>query len=489
MKTKLFIYLGISLWLFSSCQESTDELQELETGIENIAKSTSTEQTYEIDANEAAEVANLFVSKEANTRTATPQISEIQTIQDDKFGVLMYAINFANDNGYVLVSATKKYYPILAYAEQGHFDANQKGMDIWLEDEKNMMKICLDDSTATYNTQWMQYTKKNTTSNSSIMTRLESNRPETLNWWWMEVGNEITNPDYHSDYEDSHAALGTLSGNYFYHVDEARNVLPDCASIYNEMAEKCRIYGFSENDVIYHIREFYEGTVINPLLTTNWTQGYPYNWKVNKSLGCVTIAVAQVMYHHRKPTYYKWDEINVNNDTTEAQGSFFKDLGEKLGIDYDTNDAGSDIGKAKKVLQSYGYIVNEKDDCSATEIYSELIADRPIYMRGRTHQILGFDAGSGHAWVCDGYRYDKSTLVLTVYAPFNSHPDSKGLYATNPYLPQWDYYGSSDNSNLYYHMNWGWAGNSSTSWNRAGDYTAPNGKVYKRNKKYLFVKP
>ncbi|MDE5710492.1 MAG: C10 family peptidase [Bacteroides sp.] len=482
MKTKLFIYLGIGLWLFSSCQESADELQELEIGIENIAKIASTERIYEVDANEAAEVANLFVSKEASTRTATPQISEIQTIQDDKFGVLMYAINFANNNGYVLVSATKKYYPILAYAEQGHFDANQKGMDIWLEDEKNMMKICLDDSTATYNTQWMQYTKKDAVSNSLVKTRVESNYPETLNWWWMEVGNEITNPDYHSDYEDLHAASGTLINNYFCHVDEARKVLPNCASIYDEMAEICHRHGFSEDDVIYHIREFDERTIINPLLTTNWTQGAPYNWKVKKALGCVTVAVAQVMYHHRKPSYYKWSEINVNNDTTEVQGSFFKDLGERLGINYNTNNASANFGDAKRVLQGYGYSANEKGSCSSAEMLSALTANQPVCMGGQA-------AKDGHAWVCDGYDCNYTKVVLTVYAPFGTYPDSNGLYATNPYSPQRDYVGGTSYSTLYYHMNWGWAGNYSTSWNRAGDYRATNGEVYKRDVKYLFVKP
>lgn len=38
-------------------------------------------------------------------------------------------------------------------------------------------------------------------------------------------------------------------------------------------------------------------------------------------------------------------------------------------------------------------------------------------------------------------------------------------------------------------MNWGWEENNNKMWSRAGDYTAPNGKIYKRNKKYLFVKP
>ncbi|WP_273159143.1 C10 family peptidase [Bacteroides fluxus] len=489
MKTFFLKLLGISL-LLASCQKSTDLLQELAIDTKNIAETTETESDHKVSAKEATKMAELFVSKAANTRSITPQISDIQTIMGDNSEVLMYAINFANNSGYVVVSATKKYYPILAYAEEGRFNTNQKGVDIWLEDEMSMMKACLNDTTVTHNIEWLQYAKrKEVSSNYKIATRVESAYPETLEWWWMEVGNELTHPDYHSDYEDSHALSGELVGNYFCHVDEAQNMLPDCSSIYDEMAELCRIYGFSEKDIIYHIRCFSEKTIVNPLLITNWTQDWPYNWKVKKSLGCVTIATAQIMFHHRKPVYYNWDRININNYETEEQGNFFKELGEKLGIDYNTNDAGSDIEKAKNILQSYGYTVNEKDDCSSEQIYFALKANQPVYMRGRTHQILGFDAGSGHAWVCDGYEYNRTTYVLTVYAPFDSHPDSKGLYATNPYLPQFNHYGSAGSSTLYYHMNWGWGENNNKMWNRAGDYTAPNGKVYKRNKKYLFVKP
>jgi len=485
MKIYIPFFLGLSL-LLVSCQSSTDILSEITTDSKRTTEVVNKKQSHNVSAKEASEVAEIFVSTETNTRSIISPISDIQTITNDESEVLIYAINFTNNNGYVLVSATKKYFPILAYTEHGHFDINQKGLDIWLEDEINMIEACLNDTTSTYNIQWLQYEKTNETSIPT--TRLESEYPETLEWWWMEFGNEITLPDYHSDYEDSHAVSGELTGNYFCHVDEARNMLPDCSSTYNEMAELCKIYGFSEQDVIYHIRYFSEKTIIKPLLTTNWVQGYPYNWKVEKNLGCVTIATAQIMYHHRKPTYYNWEEINVNNDTTEAQGDFFKELGEKLGINYNTDEAGSDIGKAKKVLQNYGYDVDEKDDCSSGQVYSALKANQPIYMRGRTHQILGFDAGSGHAWVCDGYEYNESNIVLTVYAPFGSHPDANGLYATNPYLPQFNHYGGSSYSSLYYHMNWGW-GEKYNTWNRAGDYTASNGEVYKRNTKYLFVKP
>lgn len=485
--TNLLKFLGISL-LLAACQESNDILQEMATDVKADTAITDTEQNHKVTPEIATKVAELYAFKGINTRSVTPQVSDIQTIKDDNSEVLMYVVNFANNSGYVLVSATKKYYPILAYAEQGRFDANLKGVDIWLEDEKNMMKMCLSDTTATYNLEWLQYEQRDKTSNSKIATRAESNWPETLDWWWSEVGQELTSSDYQSDFENSHTRPGLLTGNYCCHVDEARSMLPGCESIYSEMAAMCQSYGFSEEDVIYHIREFYTETRINPLLETNWTQGYPYNWKVEKPLGCVTVAVAQIMYHHRKPAYYQWDEINVD-EKTEIQGNFFKELGEQLGIDYDTNEASANLGDAKRVLQRYGYSTSEKDNCSTEEMYSALKANQPVCITGFTHQILDFNAGSGHAWVCDGYKFNKTFVVLTVYTPFGSYPDSKGLYATNPYSPQFNQTGETTYSSCYYHMNWGWGESYNTMWNRAGDYTAPNGKVYKRNTQYLFVKP
>lgn len=107
-------------------------------------------------------------------------------------------------------------------------------------------------------------------------------------------------------------------------------------------------------------------------------------------------------------------------------------------------------------------------------------------MSEREYTFMGFDSGDGHAWVCDGYDEEWVTVIMTVYAP-NVPAPSNGLFETNPYEEQ-GMVGERHSHPRFLHMNWGW-GESSNSWNLAGDYTASNGKEYKRNTEFLFIEP
>ena len=55
----------------------------------------------------------------------------VSTIKDDNGNDAIYVVNFANDGGFVLVSAVKNIQPILAYSNSGYFsltsDAGENG--------------------------------------------------------------------------------------------------------------------------------------------------------------------------------------------------------------------------------------------------------------------------------------------------------------------------------------------------------------------------
>lgn len=489
-----FVLLSVSLLSFSCQNEDLD----LQNGIVNSKvfvdeNLTSNSFNLNVSEEEAVRTASSFLSDNSQlTRSSVQNISNVEALTNQQGDTLIYAVNFADNQGYVLVAATKKYTPILGYAEKGHFDATVKGLDIWLEDEMNILTACLSDTTEMFNRQWGEYMIER--SPTKVSTRVESAFPQNLDWWWMEFANELTYPDYSSNYEDQTAAPGELINSYCYHIDEARSFFPDFSYIFDEMAAKCASLGYDERDVIYHFRDFKDYQVHGPILKTNWHQGWPYNWKVDKPLGCVTVAVGQIMYHHKIPAYYDWESINVSNRETDAQGSFFKNLGESLGIDYSGDDSGASTGDAERVLKSFGYKVKQTDEYTVAQINTAFRANCPIYMRGRTHQILGFDAGDGHAWVCDGYKYEHYTTIMTVYFPEVNRP-TDGLYTENPYREQWNLRGEAKSGSSYLHMNWGWKKDADEdedengTWNLYGDYTAPNEKVYHRNTEFLFVEP
>jgi len=76
-------------------------------------------QTLEISEEDAA-----FVALTSNTHTKSSfnkRVANIVTYYCDNGDPAFYAINYENQLGYTLISATKNYYPVLAISEYGCF--------------------------------------------------------------------------------------------------------------------------------------------------------------------------------------------------------------------------------------------------------------------------------------------------------------------------------------------------------------------------------
>lgn len=183
-----------------------------------------------------------------------------------------------------------------------------------------------------------------------------------------------------------------------------------------------------------------------PYVTTKWTQGYyPFNQYTPNHVapGCTAIATAQVMAYNEYSNSMSFDGHlcnwstmktvkpydNINSlGTTEAQeqvGRFVYELGKtnNIRVRYD-NGSWAQADGIRRALENYGYqSVNKNTGFSSNNIAlvdSKIKAGYPVIVSGN-HGLEGDDIiGSfyGHAWVVDG-------LFLT-----------------------------------YYHINWGWGGDS-----------------------------
>ena len=60
---------------------------------------------------------NFFTVKDAPRTRVSKSVKEIITIEGEVNKPSMYIINYDNEQGFLLVSATKNFQPILAYAE------------------------------------------------------------------------------------------------------------------------------------------------------------------------------------------------------------------------------------------------------------------------------------------------------------------------------------------------------------------------------------
>lgn len=216
---------------------------------------------------------------------------------------------------------------------------------------------------------------------------------------------------------------------------------------------------------------------INPLVTTEWDQVAPYNTAIPKfypaysytdpnnatATGCVATAAAQVMFYHKYPTTgtgsktyesgygktysadfgsttYQWSKMTTTytynsytgtdsgtgTDAENAVATLMYHCGVAASMNYCTfYNGGSEASTTtlgQGMISYFGYdrgMTLERrdyysDDAWAEMIYAELASDRPVIYSGST-------GSAGHAFICDGYKYD-------------------------------------DGYDLY-HMNWGWHGN------------------------------
>lgn len=169
---------------------------------------------------------------------------------------------------------------------------------------------------------------------------------------------------------------------------------------------------------------------VEPLTSSLWNQTWPYNKYmpittegVNAYTGCVALATAMVMYHHKWPEkrsgsastcnkldYYDWnnmadDVVGAGETKVNAVATLITDVSVAVGSIVTTTGTSADISRAWSALENtYGYSTRFLSanllapEVYLSEIYSELSEGYPIVC-----------AGGDHAFYYDGY--DENGLV------------------------------------------------------------------------------
>ena len=198
------------------------------------------------------------------------------------------------------------------------------------------------------------------------------------------------------------------------------------------------------------------GAEVKPLMAAKWGQGSPYNYmcpkfkdKKSNSLqtglvGCVAVAMAQIMYYHQYPAevtsipgyYYnskmnvtmarpmfsdktlEWDKMlptyGTRTDVTgtqqqqDAVAKLMRLVGQSVSMDYSPSSSGAyECAAYSSLINYFNYDAQtmklvDRFRYSYDEwirmIYNELATEkRPVYYCGKSSK-------SGHAFVVDGYK-------------------------------------------------------------------------------------
>lgn len=379
----------------------------------------------------------------------------------------MYLVNF-EDGGYTIVSASRKYYPILAYSETNTMSIKDlttlnDGLSIWIEEVEAAISQNSIDSEAVLNEiqiQWSAFEKKELNS-KSIQTRLNTEQyRENFDKRFSDLIREAYATNSGWMYAPLNAAM--------YHLPEAEfNSLIEYANSYSCPLEYV-IFGYKRKPV----------QEVGPLIGTEWSQGTGFNDLVPHKYpaGCVAIAMAQIMKFHKYPLKYNWAEMPLSFGVPETARLVY-DIGKAVKMEYDSDGSGSNINKAYDAFSAWGYNVTKKDHDEFDIRREVLYQKRPVYMRGDKHNFIGLFTWDGHAWVCEGVKMYDNRIDYFVEFQLNNGTYSRELNRT-----------SGGSIVEYFYLNWGWGGKAN-GWYLSTNDTNPEGDNFKYDRQNLYIYP
>ena len=356
-------------------------------------------------------VSNKFMKrfKGTDTRSANTQIKESFPIIKDSLPI-MHVVNYEG-GGFVIVSGDNRIEPLLAHSETGYFKEDEanypEGLKLWIN----------------HINQTISYIREN-----------DVELPSELEAYWNQYLSE-----------------------------------EDIDSRYIKPVDTCQ-----------EIEDGLHDRTVGPLLSTKWHQDYPFNEQmpmVNNGngntrhayVGCVPIAIAQILKYHNYPTNYQWSSMPLNNyECNQALWTLFNDIHSRIGTEkiiyawdgtgvrignHDSNSI--DVGTFLKNSFNYSYAIQADYNFSTVE--QEIFTyNRPVILSAGDTNSDG-----AHAWVCDG----ANQWWTCIRAEDEYENDITFSY-------------------LQFHMNWGWGG-SYNGWFSYSNFNVA-GSNYNENIKMVY---
>ncbi len=466
MKKLIFTLLSLSVVFTQSCMTKDEESISMDSKSELVNKADLyiDREPTSISTVDANKMATLFKGVTPMTRATTAY--EVTTLSDSISGKpLVYVINYGNNNGFVVISASKNTQPILAFSDKGKFTFNtdHPSMDL-LKDFKQIVlnaQSCTSDSLRIkYALQWASFEKTpETVLTRALPAEIEQRKAKER------------------EYQESlgYKCLGDLStAQYFLSFDDYEafmREMKDCSDPQYDYRQVTQIF----------VKTITQDS-IGALLKTQWHQYRPFNTDASNGFaGCVPIAIAQIAYYHKYPQKYDWDNIAINPVYNTALSNLMKDIWKACDADFKEGKTSSNIKKAKKTFEKFGYKVSLKDNyITNDDLSSQIEVGNPVYIQGKNNE-------DGHAWVCDGYKWIRDMVIATLIKKPND-PRFKIVPTSPNGFMVYDATGlkkKNTEAGEYFHMNFGWGG-LSDGWYYGFKYGIPDG--YTNDQKILTVK-
>lgn len=355
------------------------------------------------------------------SRTVPYPVSDVEVICNSKGDTTLYVVNFGEDNGFIVLSASKKTYPILAFNTHGRLDfgVNEKSaVNEWLDyaiDVVDYAKNQSKEELRKYVYQWQRLLP-----NRAPLTNSRSNEYE--DYFRQQIAQ------WQSEGYDVYSAREWRNANPYY--DEVTSAIdkiergdvtgapyPALSFTGNPVLDDS--YVIVKNDVKSRLQKIF--------INTQWGQGQYYNQYIpnNWPVGCTAVALGQVLKYLNIPVGQYDFSAMPNRATAQAPelARFLYDVGVRIGVTYGPSATSGGYDNVYDALISYGGKGEKLKGVNIADMKASLLGDKPVIMFDNASQSL-----IGHCWICCGVRHYDYDIETRLMLPFGRPEDAMGAY-------------------------------------------------------------
>ena len=397
--------------------------------------------TSEIEITDSVKVNQTEINNIVEDILSRPQSRQsdytIETISDDNGKELMFVVNYSNNAGFVVISATKNYYPVLAYNYKGNFNIEGDmplGLSMWNEGIKENIKYVNrlpSDSVIAYRALWRKYeapSQMGFTSRSleSDISAAQLILMDSVDCWQRANMQVSAIPQEGINDWQEQSEIEELVRNSIYPLYEDN--MYDLSRILHRYRITCE--------------------TINNFVLSTWKQDGLYQQSLimnDGSLalaGCGPVAIGQVMRYYEYPSSFDWASMPLTQGCKNTS-DLLLDIINRAGATLGVNGTPVNTNQMLTAMRSYGYNMSNGSHNFST-VRQNLRLGKPVILMAKYFKQTGEE--TGHAWVASGMECFTELIQDEVWT-FTGKRTFQCIKEYNTQRIFTDY--------LY--MNWGWS--------------------------------
>lgn len=400
----------------------------------------------------SAEVKNILGSLFGKERGRSSDYT-VSLLKDKEGKDRVICVNYADNGGFALISAEKTHTPILAYAEEGNFtntDDLPFPLNEWME---STMEGIADsetlpaDSLQKISYMWRKY--EHTPMPLVDDYPPDRNNPINISWEEYQRLSRIMMDQMRE---------WTEKGYRFYHIENYHGTTSHGDNEGINSYVKGVIYPAYMDDswlLTFIVEKDIEYTTgKGHWMNTEWQQTNGYNQsfefksdnpKERIPVGCGPIAVGQVMYAYKYPSYFNWNAMTISGYANKVISDFLLDVKNKCKAKYNPKTGGTGCTQNNMVdaLRGFGYACDNKQQIN----FIHMLNNPSILISNLnwTNQD-GEEIPDCHAWIVEGGRCTVSYMDTEIWT-FSSESNFECVNRESSVEKY---------SSWLFYVNWGW---------------------------------